>query len=51
MLVFGIPLAMTFDNGAPTDHSQLWTEPTGGTAADATMVYDDANNSDNGARS
>ena len=48
MLVFGIPLAMTFDNGAPTDHSQLWTEPTGGTAADATMVYDDANNSDNG---
>ncbi len=48
MLVFGIPLAMTFDNGAPTDHSQLWTEPAGGTAADATMVYDDANNSDNG---
>jgi hypothetical protein len=47
-LVFGIPLAMTFDNGAPTDHSQLWTEPTGGTAASATMVYDDANNSDNG---
>jgi hypothetical protein len=48
MLVFGIPLAMTFDNGSPTDHSQLWTEPTGGTAANATMVYDDANNSDNG---
>ncbi len=47
-LVFGIPLAMTFDNSATTDHSQLWTEPTGGTAADATMVYDDANNSDNG---
>ena len=47
-LVFGIPLAMTFDNGAPVDHSQLWTEPTGGTAASATMVYDDANNSDNG---
>ena len=47
-LVFGIPLAMTFDNGAPADHSQLWTEPTGGTAASATMVYDDANNSDNG---
>jgi hypothetical protein len=47
-LVFGIPLAMTFDNGAPTDHSQLWTEPMGGTAASATMVYDDANNSDNG---
>jgi hypothetical protein len=48
MLVFGIPLAITFDNGATTDHSQLWTEPTGGTAADATMVYDDANNTDNG---
>jgi len=47
-LVFGIPLAMTFDNGATADHSQLWTEPTGGTAADATMVYDDANNVDNG---
>ena len=47
-LVFGIPLAMTFDNGATTDHSQLWTEPAGGTAASATMVYDDANNSDNG---
>jgi hypothetical protein len=47
-LVFGIPLAMTFDNGATADHSQLWTEPTGGTAADATMVYDDANNIDNG---
>ncbi|MFI5286042.1 MAG: hypothetical protein ACHQ4F_06960 [Candidatus Dormibacteria bacterium] len=47
-LVFGIPVAMTFDNGATTDHSQLWTEPTGGTAADATMVYDDANNIDNG---
>jgi hypothetical protein len=47
-LVFGIPVAMTFDNGATTDHSQLWTEPTGGTAADATMVYDDANNVDNG---
>ena len=47
-LVFGIPLAMTFDNGATTDHSQLWTEPTGGTATDATMVYDDANNVDNG---
>jgi hypothetical protein len=47
-LVFGIPVAMTFDNGATADHSQLWTEPTGGTAADATMVYDDANNIDNG---
>src|ERR1022692_300753 len=47
-LVFGLPVAMTFDNGATTDHSQLWTEPTGGTAASATMVYDDANNSDNG---
>ena len=47
-LVFGIPLAMTFDNGATTDHSQLWTEPAGGNAVSATMVYDDANNSDNG---
>ncbi len=47
-LVFGIPVAMTPDNGATADHSQLWTEPTDGTAADATMVYDDANNSDNG---
>ena len=47
-LVFGIPVAMNFDNGATTDHSQLWTEPTGGTAESATMVYDDANNIDNG---
>ena len=47
-LVFGLPLAITGDNGATTDHSQLWTEPLGGTALSATMVYDDANNSDNG---
>ena len=47
-LVFGIPVAIAFDNGATTDHSQLWTEPPGGTAAAATMVYDDANNIDNG---
>jgi hypothetical protein len=47
-LVFGLPLAITGDNGATTDHSQLWTEPLGGTAASATMVYDDPNNSDNG---
>lgn len=47
-LVFGLPLAVSGENGATTDHSQLWTEPTGGTAASATMVYDDANNSDNG---
>jgi hypothetical protein len=47
-IVFGLPLAITGDNGATTDHSQLWTEPVGGTAASATMVYDDANNSDNG---
>jgi hypothetical protein len=47
-LVFGIPLAVAGDNGATADHSQLWIEPTGGTAASATMVYDDANNVDNG---
>lgn len=47
-LVFGLPVAMTFDNGATNDHSQLWTEPTGGTAEGATRVYDDANNIDNG---
>jgi hypothetical protein len=47
-LVFGLPLAIAGDNGATTDHSQLWTEPLGGTAASATMVFDDANNSDNG---
>jgi hypothetical protein len=47
-LVFGIPLASAGDNGATTSHSQLWTEPVGGTAASATMVFDDANNSDNG---
>jgi hypothetical protein len=39
-LVFGIPLAIAGDNGATSDHSQLWTEPVGGTAASATMVYD-----------
>jgi hypothetical protein len=47
-LVFGIPLARYGDNGATADHSQLWTEPTGGTAASATMVYDDPNNTVNG---
>jgi hypothetical protein len=47
-LVFGLPLAVTGESGATTDHSQLWTEPLGGTAASATMVFDDANNSDNG---
>jgi hypothetical protein len=47
-LVFGLPLASAGDNGATTSHSQLWTEPLGGTGASATMVYDDANNSDNG---
>jgi hypothetical protein len=39
--VFGIPLAMLGDNGATSDHSQLWTEPVGSTTAAATMVYDD----------
>jgi hypothetical protein len=38
---FGIPLAMLGDNGATSDHSQLWTEPVGSTTAAATMVYDD----------
>jgi hypothetical protein len=47
-LVFGIPLVLASDKGATSDHSQLWTEPVGGTAEGATMVYDDANNSDNG---
>jgi len=39
-LVFGIPLAIAGEHGATSDHSQLWTEPVGGTAASATMVYD-----------
>jgi hypothetical protein len=39
-LVFGIPLAIAGEHGATIDHSQLWTEPVGGTAASATMVYD-----------
>jgi hypothetical protein len=47
-LVFGLPLARYGDNGATADHSQLWTEPTGGTAASATMVFDDADNTVNG---
>jgi hypothetical protein len=47
-LVFGLPLASAGDNGATTSHSQLWTEPTGGTAASATMVFDDADNTVNG---
>lgn len=38
--VFGIPRAIAGDNGATIDDSQLWTEPVGGTAASATMVYD-----------
>ena len=40
-LLFGIPLAVAGDNGATTDHSQLWSEPVGGTAASATMLYDE----------
>ena len=40
-LMFAIPLSIQNDNGATTDHSQLWSEPVGGTAASATMVYDD----------
>ena len=47
-LVFGIPLAIVGDNGANSDHSQLWTEPVGGTAASATLVYNDANDTTNG---
>lgn len=47
-LVFGIPLAVAGDNGATADHSQLWTEPVGGTAASATLVYNDANDTING---
>jgi hypothetical protein len=39
-LVFGVPLAIVGENGATSDRSQLWTEPVGGTAASATMVYD-----------
>jgi hypothetical protein len=39
-LVFGIPRAIAGDNGATSDDSQLWTEPVGGTAASATMVYE-----------
>ena len=34
-IVFGIPLAMAGDNGATADHSQLWTEPVGGTTSSA----------------
>jgi hypothetical protein len=44
--IFGIPLAIQGDHGATSDHSQLWTEPVGGTAAEATMVYDDTNGDD-----
>ena len=47
-IVFGIPLAMAGDNGATADHSQLWTEPVGGTTSSANLVYDDPNNTDNG---
>ena len=47
-IVFGIPLAVAGDNGATSDHSQLWTEPVGGTAASATLVYNDANDTTNG---
>jgi hypothetical protein len=39
-LVFGVPLAIAGENGATSDRSQLWTEPVGGTAASATLVYD-----------
>lgn len=39
-LVFGIPRAIAGHNGATIDDSQLWTEPVGGTAASATMLYD-----------
>ena len=47
-IMFGIPLAVAGDNGATADHSQLWTEPVGGTAASATLVYNDANDTVNG---
>jgi hypothetical protein len=40
-LLFGIPLAVADDDGATRDHSQLWSEAVGGTAASATMVYDE----------
>jgi hypothetical protein len=40
-LLFGIPLAVVGDGTATRDHSQLWSEPEGGTAASATMVYDE----------
>lgn len=44
--IFGIPLAIQGDHGATSDHSQLWSEPVGGTALSATMVYDDTNSTD-----
>jgi hypothetical protein len=40
-LLFGIPLAVVGDGTATRDHSQLWSEPEGGTSASATMVYDE----------
>ncbi len=40
-LLFGIPLAVADNDGATRDHSQLWSEAVGGTAASATMVYDE----------
>jgi hypothetical protein len=46
--VFGLPIAIAGDNGATSDHSQLWTEPVGGTAASATMVYDDTSTDGSG---
>jgi hypothetical protein len=47
-ILYGIPLAVAGDNGATADHSQLWTEPVGGAAATATLVYNDANDTVNG---
>lgn len=44
--IFGIPLAIQGDHGATSDRSQLWTEPVGGNAASATMVYDDTSSDD-----
>lgn len=38
--MFGIPLQVAGDNGARGDHSQLWTEPVGCSAASAAEVYD-----------
>jgi hypothetical protein len=39
-LLFGIPLTIAGDEGTLCDHSELWTEPVGGSVASAVKAYD-----------